>query len=288
MKNFTKRVVIFGGTGFIGSHITNNLRLKEIDLISLGTNNVNLIDLSAKKKLEDTLKDGDVVVFSSALAPCKNLSMFQENLYMIQPLAEVLEKIQLSQLVYISSDAVYKDTSELINEKSCAQPNSLHGAMHLSREIAFQNLCHCPISLVRPTLVYGVNDPHNGYGPNSFARLANRGETINLFGQGEELRDHIAVEDVAEIVSRVILKKVTGVINAVTGNTVTFNELANYISKNFNLESEIRFKDRQVAVPHDGYRAFDNSNLFKLFPDLTLQSWEMGIKKLCLDVKSIS
>ena len=288
MKNFTKRVVIFGGTGFIGSHITNNLRLKEIDLISLGTNNVNLLDLSAKKKLEDTLRDGDVVVFSSALAPCKNLSMFQKNLQMIQPFAKVLEKIQLSQLVYISSDAVYKDTSELISEKSCAQPNSLHGAMHLSREIAFQNFSYCPVSVVRPTLVYGGNDPHNGYGPNSFARLANKGETINLFGQGEELRDHIAVEDVAEIVSRVILKKVTGVINAVTGNTVTFNELANYISKNFNLESEIRFKDRQVAVPHDGYRAFDNSNLFKLFPDLTLQSWEIGIKKLCSEFKAIS
>jgi hypothetical protein len=77
---------------------------------------------------------------------------------------------------------------------------------------------------------------------------------------------------------------------AIWDETFGFLKGANpdYISKNFNLGSEIRFKDRQVAVPHDGYRAFDNSNLFKLFPDLTLQSWEMGIKKLCLDVKSIS
>ena len=29
-----------------------------------------------------------------------------------------------------------------------------------------------PVGILRPTLVYGANDPHNGYGPNRFRRLA--------------------------------------------------------------------------------------------------------------------
>jgi hypothetical protein len=81
---------------------------------------------------------------------------------------------------------------------------------------------------------------------------------------------------------------VIGEINAVTGNIVTFNELANTISISFNLKSNIRYIGRKGVMPHNGYRAFDNSKLIKLFPDLKLHSWELGIKKLCLDVKLTS
>ena len=48
--------------------------------------------------------------------------------------------------------------------------------MHFMREemlkITTNNLC-----IVRPTLVYGDNDPHNGYGPNKFVRLAQSEKT---------------------------------------------------------------------------------------------------------------
>ena len=33
-------------------------------------------------------------------------------------------------------------------------------------------LLNIKLCIVRPTLVYGANDPHNGYGPNKFIRLA--------------------------------------------------------------------------------------------------------------------
>jgi nucleoside-diphosphate-sugar epimerase len=39
-----------------------------------------------------------------------------------------------------------------------------------------------------------MGDPHNGYGPNRFRRLAAGGEEIVLFGEGEERRDHVQVE----------------------------------------------------------------------------------------------
>jgi nucleoside-diphosphate-sugar epimerase len=47
-----------------------------------------------------------------------------------------------------------------------------------------------------------MGDPHNGYGPNRFRRLAAAGQEIVLFGGGEERRDHVLVDDVARDASR--------------------------------------------------------------------------------------
>ena len=59
--------------------------------------------------------------------------------------------------------------------------------------------------IVRPTLVYGPNDPHNGYGPNQFIRLAQSNKNITLFGKGEERRDHIHIKDVGKVIYTCLL-----------------------------------------------------------------------------------
>jgi hypothetical protein len=86
-------------------------------------------------------------------------------------------------------------------------------------EVALRGEYAGSIAVVRPTLVYGLDDPHNGYGPNRFRRLAAAGEGIVLFGEGEERRDHVAVEDLAELVwSRV--RRLIGMANFVSRRRV--------------------------------------------------------------------
>ena len=94
--------------------------------------------------------------------------------------AEVSTDPKFQHLIYISSDAVYKDIKTKINENSKTEPKSLHGIMHLTRELLFgahfNNLC-----ILRPTLIYGEEDPHNGYGPNQFIRLAKKNYPIKIY-----------------------------------------------------------------------------------------------------------
>ena len=71
--------------------------------------------------------------------------------------------------------------------------------MHLTRENLLNKLFSEKILILRPTLVYGKNDPHNGYGPNSFIRLARKNKDIKIFGK-EKKRDHIHIEDVVQII----------------------------------------------------------------------------------------
>ena len=108
----------------------------------------------------------------------------------------------------------------------CESLASLHGVMHLAREIMFTSEVKAPLAILRPTLIYGAADPHNGYGPNRFWRLARSREPIRLFGKGEERRDHMSIDDVAELTTCVIYQRSAGALNIATGTGTSFREIA--------------------------------------------------------------
>ena len=60
------------------------------------------------------------------------------NMKICDNVCKSLKGKKINKLIYISSDAVYSDTSLKITEKSKALPNSIHGMMHLMREISLQ------------------------------------------------------------------------------------------------------------------------------------------------------
>ena len=275
-----KRVVVLGANGFIGGAICKKLTSLAVEVLALGRLELDLLKAGAGKQLAGFLSAGDVLVFASARAPCKNLEMLIDNIQMAKSVCEALKIKELEQVIYISSDAVYTDTDGLISETSCAEPESIHGIMHLTREVALKHEYFGPLAIVRPTLVYGLNDPHNGYGPNRFRRLASSSEDIILFGEGEERRDHVDVEDIAELVSRIIFRKSTGVINAVSGDVVSFRELADFIVSDFNSVASVKGSFRSGLMPHNGYRAFDTKAISEAFPGFRFKTWKQGISRV--------
>ena len=131
------------------------------------------------------------------------------------------------------------------------------------------------LCVLRPTLIYGEKDPHNGYGPNLFMRKVRKCNNIKLFGKGEEKRDHVWIEDVAEIISRIIMKEAIGTFNIVTGKVISFYEIAEKIIS-INKKSKINFIKRIGPMPHNGYRAFNNKKIISYFPDFKfkkLKNW---------------
>ena len=176
------------------------LRSDGIEVVALGRGSCDLLAADAAARLTEELRPDDVLVFVSAHAPVKNVAMLMENIRMGEAVCAALKNRPVAHVIYISSDAVYKDSAEPISESSCAEPGSLHGVMHLAREVMLRSEFSGPLAFVRPTLTYGIDDPHNGYGPNRFRRLAAEGKDLVLFGEGEEQRDHVAVDDIAELV----------------------------------------------------------------------------------------
>lgn len=282
------RVVILGGSGFVGGELVKLLNFQRVSILSLGSKDLNLLEKGSETKLANLLKPDDILIFISAIAPCKNLEMLQANVLMAQTVCNALNNTPVQHVVYISSDAVYKDSSELISEESPAEPESLHGVMHLTRELALKAICESKLAIVRPTLIYGVNDPHNGYGPNQFRRLAADGKNITLYGNGEERRDHVFVKDVASLISKCIYWRSSGIINAVSGQVVSFFDLAIYIAAQYVPVVSIISQARSGSMPHNGYRGFDSSGIQRAFPEFKPTSWRDGLDLVACEMKNSS
>jgi UDP-glucose 4-epimerase len=156
--------------------------------------------------------------------------------------------------------------------------------MHLAREIAFQSTVKAPLAILRPTLIYGTRDPHNGYGPNRFRRLAMGGEDIVLFGEGEERRDHILVDDLAELVFRVLMRRSTGMLNVATGEVHSFRAIAELVRDAANSRSAIRGTPRVGPMPHNGYRPFDPAATRAAFPDFAYVRLPDGLRRVQQEV----
>lgn len=275
------RVVVLGGNGFIGNAILTNFEQRGIPAESIGRPSFDLLNTGADQKLAAFLRPDDTLVFVSAKAPCRNIAGLIENLQMAKTVIAALKLKKISHLIYISSDAVYRDSDKPIDENSCAEPGSIHGAMHLAREVALKNELDLPLAIIRPTLVYGLKDPHNGYGPNSFRRSALKNEDITLFGEGEELRDHVYVDDIAQLVYLVACHKSTGIANAVSGQVVSFRQLAEFLLGQNKSSAAIKATTRSGKMPHNGYREFKPSIASELFPGFGFRGWAEGLSAVC-------
>ena len=205
--------------------------------------------------------------------------MMIDNMVMTQTMIEALARLPVAHVVNISSDAVYADAPVPLSEESPIAPTSLHGAMHLVRELAFKDAIKSPLAILRPTLIYGADDPHNGYGPNRFRRLANAGTDIVLFGEGEERRDHVLIDDVAEIILRVLKSRSTGVLNIASGEVHSFRKAAELAVAASPRKVAIKGSVRKGPMPHNGYRPFDIAATRAAFPDFVYAPLTKGIAK---------
>lgn len=273
-----ERTVILGAAGFVGAASAAALRAAGGEVLALGRGELDLLAGDAAERLAGLLKPTDALVFISAKAPVKNNAMLLDNLRMGDAVCRALAATPVAHLLYVSSDAVYGDTPVPLTEASAPAPGSLHGAMHLTREVMLQqNLPHLPLCILRPTLIYGASDPHNGYGPNRFRRLAVEGSPIHLFGEGEELRDHVLVDDVARLVQLILGHRSTGTLNAASGIVTSFRRLAELAVAAAGRDVPIEGSPRSGPMPHNGYRPFDIGAIQNAFPTFRPTPIEDGI-----------
>ncbi len=274
-----ERVVIIGKSSFVGRSVLRRLEALGISCLGLGRDDVDLLSADAGMRLASHLHPSDSVVAASAIAPCKSADMLVDNMVLTRSILDALSRVKVAHVVNISSDAVYPDEPVPLTEQVPPSPGSLHGAMHLAREVCFQTSANAPLAILRPSLLYGAADPHNGYGPNRFRRLARNGEPIVLFGEGEERRDHVLIDDLAEIVTRVLLHGSTGTLNIATGKVMCFRDIAEKAVAIAGSTSPIRPSPRVGDMPHKGYRPFEIAACRAAFPDFTYVDLEDGLRK---------
>jgi UDP-glucose 4-epimerase len=274
-----ERVVLLGARGFIGAAIRKRLESQGVPSLGLTSADLNLLDVSAADNLVAMLNPGDAVLMLAALTPDKgrDIATMMKNFAMMQTVCTAVGKIGCAHFVYFSSDAVYSDADSRVTEETPASPRDLYGGMHYTREIMARSLAKVPVLVLRPTLIYGLDDTHNSYGPNRFRRAAQKDGKITLFGGGEETRDHIHVDDVAALTVRCLLHWSAGTLNVATGISHSFHETAELVAKQFKNTLEIVKTPRANPVTH---RHYDLTNTIKAFPDIRFIALEDGVARV--------
>lgn len=279
LKRTPARVVVMGAGGFVGGALTARLTRDGVPVLALGRREIDLLAEDAAVRLAAMLRPDDAFVAVSALAPCRNSEMLVKNMVMARAMVRALVASPVAHVINISSDAVYADNPEPLTESSYTAPGTLHGVMHLAREVMFRVEVPAPLAILRPSLLYGASDPHNGYGPNRFRRQAQRGEDIVLFGEGEERRDHVFIDDVAEIAAQVLLRKSKGEINVATGEVHSFREIAEKVVRLSGKTIAIKGSPRSGPMPHNGYRPFAITACRNAFPEFRYTPLEEGLAR---------
>jgi len=282
--NSKNRIIVLGAGGFVGGSIYNFLKKNKFFVVPIERNKIDFLRNNSSVLLKNLVKKNDIIINAIAIAPCKIFSDFLKNLSIIDNIQKGLTGTKIKKYINISSDAVYGDKKTKISELDIPRPTTLHGLMHYNREIVIDTTIGkiTKIIHIRPTLIYGVNDPHAGYGPNLFFKNFMNKKDISIFGNGEELRDHIFINDVATVVSKIIYKNVNGPLNLVSGVGITFYQIARIFQK-IDKSVVIRKIKRTFRKPHGGYRLFNNSKFMKYFPKYKMKSIKKNIYEMIKD-----
>ena len=219
-----KRVVLLGCTGFLGKAIHRVFESQRLVVRGYGSAELDLRRFEMLRLLDGQIDGDTVLIVASALTPDKGttLEALQDNLLMSLNVGRYLEAHAPGLCVYIGSDAVYPLRANPVTEDSPVDPANLYGlAKYCGERILARQaeMRSSPLLVVRLAPLYGWGDTHMSYGPNQFMRSILKDGTVRLFGQGEEQRDNLYIEDGARLILELIQVEATGIINLATGQS---------------------------------------------------------------------
>ncbi len=298
------KILITGGAGFIGSHLTEYCIFQNHEVIVLDNlrtgKRENLPEhprltfyegsVTDKSLLSEILHDVDAVVHLAAIVSVpesfENPSeCFEVNTLGLMGLLEIGRRKKLKKIVYASSAAVYGDAVHTpIKITTPAAPLSPYGFAKkhgedilaiLGKEYGIAGVA------MRYFNVYGPRQSANSSYASAipiFISRALKNEDIIIFGDGSQTRDFIFVDDIVKYNYFALINDITpGVYNIGTGNSPTVLETAKLILQLSGSKGKIRFTSGRKG---DIVKSeIDPSETFEAFGFMPEYSLKQGLIK---------
>ncbi len=285
MHNEFKRIVILGHNGFIGRHLIDFLTSKspEIEIIGKSLPEIDLTLPEASGSLTQIFDKATAVIMFAGIKKQygDNQDIFFKNLRMAVNVADVLASHPVKRFIYFSSAEVYgEDVDDIkINEHTPVKPSTYYGIAKYASECLLRKVAKhsgsTSLLIARPPLVYGNGDLSRGYGPSGFIWQAVNGGEIKLWGDGEELREFLFVNDLVRMVYDFIFCEYDGLVNLASGQSHAFREILDIIFEIAPFKLKISSSPRTKEKVNQG---FSNEMLLRILPQMSFTSLREGVK----------
>lgn len=280
----TKKIIILGHSGFIGSNLERTLaKSASREVIGCSLPDIDLTSADDASRLIPFLVPENTLVLAAAVKRQfgDTLDAFRQNTVIVENVCRLLENHPVGRVIYMSSTAVYGEETHntCISELTPVNPTSYYGINKYTSERLLKKACGDRISLVclRPPLVYGPNDPGRTYGPSGFCAAAMEGAPITLWGDGEELREFIYIEDLCRVIEQLIGSDFDGELNVVSGVRYCFADVIGMLKEKIPaLQVCSRPRSKQKAD-----NAFDAARIKSLLSaDFAFTKLDAGISRI--------
>ena len=216
------KVLVTGGAGFIGSHVSkllldqrhsvtvlDNLSHGQVQAVDPRANFI-LADLLNQKKLEQILPAHDIVIHMASFIEVdqsvkKPVEFVENNIVGTVKLLEAMKNSGIKKIIFSSSACVYGRPFKLPITEDDPQsiPENPYGLTKVTMEqlcILYHRLFGFDVIILRYFNPYGPGELHNPetHAIPNFIKATLSKKSIPLFWKGEQVRDFVYINDLAK------------------------------------------------------------------------------------------
>ena len=293
-----KKILIIGGTGFLGYHLAKKCLLKKWDVTSISTNipqkkrflskvKYLILDITKKKLILRKIKSNyDFVVnFGGYVNHNEKLKTYKSHYIGCKNLADIFKNSKIKLFIQIGSSVEYGNLKSPQKEDSKTNVNKLKSTYGKAKLMATNYLLklnkkhNFPCTILRLYLVYGPYQDKNRLIPHTLNECLND----NLFdcSAGKQYRDFLFVDDLMTAIFKCFYNKqsIGEIMNIGTGKPHNIKKVILFIRNNIKLGNPVFGK---IPLRKD--------EILRLYPDISKvkkilnwdprTSFQKGIKTL--------
>ncbi len=283
-----KKILITGGTGFIGSHLAETFirhghKVRVFDRYNPNYNLGNLANSNFKSKIDFVF--GDIRDYDSVLNAAKNcdiifhlaaligipysykspLAYIKTNIEGTYNILEAAKKLKTKKIFITSTSEVYGSAKYLpIDENHPLQPQSPYSASKIAADnisLSFYNAFNLPVNILRPFNVFGPRQSERAIIPSVINQIHKSFDGKIFLGNLYPKREFNYVEDICSaFVKTINLNQYGHVINLGNGYEVSIEDLVKKISKLMKKKITISQKQERVRPKLSEVNILKSSN----------------------------
>ncbi len=282
-----KKILVVGGSGFIGINLINKLNKKKNKLLTTyfkkkikkiryvtylrgDLRKYNFCDKITKKI--DTLYMCAAVSSGARIIEENPMTHVDDNIIMNMNILKAASKNGVKKFIFISSNVVYP-----VSKKNMTENDINYDLFHKYFNVGWmkifsEKLCemyksHMTIIIVRPSNLYGPYDKFDKYKSKvipSLIRKFEKDKIIEVWGNGKDHKDFLYIEDFVDGLI-LITKKINdfSIINISSGKSISLNKIINFFIK-FYKKNKCDVKYNELMPSMIPFRKISNKKFLRL------------------------